>query len=350
MLIEKSGFQDENRIKKIVLPVNEFSLEELLRAIQYLTKCAEQMRWNDLPHIVFECWMVRICQKGLDVEQVMSRLENLEKKIVSPSGKTKILSSPSPSFASGSLIETSNSNSSIAGSAQPSLLEPAKIVAPPEFSGISSFKLRSAAVLDSLPAVDLMTEERKSFLENKDIEIQSQERSQSQIDSEAEMSVTTVLEKPENNFEEDWKKILNTLQQTKPMLLQGLEDSCAQLKNNHLEILVSNSFRLTTVKRNNNFLEECIEKVLKKKTPIVLKVSEVKIENKERDPLDANLPNAEEAAPLETGQEMEALEEAADSELFNLTEDEKKVSVEDDGVKRFMRHFPGKIGKIEKHP
>ena len=292
MLIEKCGFQDENSIKKIVLPVNEFSLEELLRAIQHLTKCAEQMRWNDLPHIVFECWMVRICQKGLDVEQVMSRLENLEKKIGSPSGKTKIPPLSTPSLASGSFREPSNSKFTIVSSDPPFLSQTVK----------------------------------------------------------TEGAVTTVLEKPENNFEQDWKKILETLQQTKPILLQGLEDALAQLKNNHLEILVSNSFRLTMVKRNNNFLEECIEKVLKKKIPIVLKVSEVKIEKKESDPLDANLPGAEEAAPLETDQEMEAFEEPADSELFNLTEDEKKVSVEDEGVKRFMRHFPGKIGKIEKHP
>ncbi|MBI4217597.1 MAG: DNA polymerase III subunit gamma/tau [Elusimicrobia bacterium] len=79
MLIEKCGYRETDLLPSgPKLPADRFSLEQILRAIQILTKCAEQMRWNDLPHIVFECAAVRLCQETVDVQDMITRLKKLE--------------------------------------------------------------------------------------------------------------------------------------------------------------------------------------------------------------------------------------------------------------------------------
>jgi DNA polymerase III gamma/tau subunit len=70
MLIEKCGYRDPESFSLLSqkLPAGKFSLEKLLRISQLLTKCSEQMRWNDSPRLVFETYAVRACQEALGAE------------------------------------------------------------------------------------------------------------------------------------------------------------------------------------------------------------------------------------------------------------------------------------------
>ncbi len=80
MLIQKCGYGGEDPYLDIRpgLPVDRFSKEKLLRDTQLLTRCAELMRWNDLPHVVFESCAVRLCDDALPADELLARIKNLE--------------------------------------------------------------------------------------------------------------------------------------------------------------------------------------------------------------------------------------------------------------------------------
>ncbi len=81
MLIRKSGYKDENSLlSEISLPTEHLSLERILRSIQILTKCSEQMRWSDSPRIVLECYAVKLCQPTMAIEEVLQQSGQVENK------------------------------------------------------------------------------------------------------------------------------------------------------------------------------------------------------------------------------------------------------------------------------
>lgn len=117
MLIQKCGWRDEDTVFRVgkPLPVESFSNEQIMRAIQMLTKCAEQMRWNDLPHVVFECYIVRLCQEAVSAGDLLKRLEKLEERSRSGSSGSSAAGS---AFGSGTNDRTPATSTR---SAQPSV-------------------------------------------------------------------------------------------------------------------------------------------------------------------------------------------------------------------------------------
>jgi DNA polymerase-3 subunit gamma/tau len=217
LLLQKCGYQDELSTLKTSPKglVDLFSVEELLRDIQLLSKCADQMRWNDLAHIVFESFVVRMCQAALPVPEI---LDHLEKLMRMEKSSPKDLSS----------------------------------------SGISHFASHGA--IPSQP---------RSFAAPKPLD-SSLENVRGTPTPSPEARSVALLESP-LALPELWPKILKEIQVARPFLYASLQNATVNYFNEKIELSFFKNFSFNTAKREQLFLEKIAQKLAGQKILISVK-------------------------------------------------------------------------------
>ncbi len=286
MLIEKSGYKEENsfNLHKKSFPTEKFSLEALLRAGQMLSKCAEQMRWNDFPRMVFECYSVKLCQETLDVSEILQRLENLEKGIPH--------SAPVPK-----------------STAAPAIKMVEKKYSPPE---VQKVELPPAPVqAQEIPAVSA---------------------------SEAPSDFS-------------WRKILARVQQEKPSLYSSLETATASWRaGDVLDLGVPRQFVLDTIKRSLVALDAIVASELKKKFQINLKLvvgqakAPVRAASSDEDSGSEEDDDTVVVEPLHDT--FEAMDQGETFEPIQTIPSAVEDAIEDEGTKKFLTVFHGKVTRL----
>lgn len=59
----------------------KFSPQLLSRYISLLSRCLEEMKWSDQPRIIFETYALRIASPYYEINEIVERVENLEKSL-----------------------------------------------------------------------------------------------------------------------------------------------------------------------------------------------------------------------------------------------------------------------------
>jgi DNA polymerase-3 subunit gamma/tau len=91
----------DNEKKALEEQKGSFSTAWLIRAGHIISKALDEMRWNDQPRMVLELYLVRMAQAYVGADELIGRLEKLEKNIaldddVSPAPVT--FKSPAPVY------------------------------------------------------------------------------------------------------------------------------------------------------------------------------------------------------------------------------------------------------------
>ncbi len=80
------GFSDREKIhftpwitEKMQEQLSSFTAEKLLRIVELLTQTLGEMRWSETPRIVLETKLVRLTLPTINIGELISRLEDLEK-------------------------------------------------------------------------------------------------------------------------------------------------------------------------------------------------------------------------------------------------------------------------------
>ena len=297
MLIEKCGYRDPddfdagNAVKRD-LPAGRFTLEELLRATQVLCKCADQMRWNDNPRLVLESFLVRLCQDTLSVEDVLSRLEEAG-------------GAASPKVSPGTIA-----------SPAPVPVRPAPRTEPGEAEKPSG---------QTLP----------------------EPREKPKISGNAP-----------GPFPNAWKGVLEAAQSSKPSLLPALQTAAPSWSEGKVELAFPKRFWLDSARRNQSFIEAELGRILDRKIGLEFKLSETPpASSGQSEPAGTAAADATEPEPSdESGTDgddtvvvepLSAVRESYDSEEvfepLGSSPSALEDAVEDEGLKKFLTHFHGKV-------
>ena len=283
MLIEKCGYADEDAFaaRKKPLPTAKFSQEELLRAGQMLSKCAEQMRWNDSPRMVFECYAVKLCQEVLDAPEILKRLENLEQ--VRPSSASAPSARPVSVAASAPIVSRPAPQASVAvqplspSLSRPAPAAPSPVSVPPSVSASSSVPVLGQA----------------------------------------------------------WQKIMARVQQEKPSLYAILLQAVPSWSGDAAELGFAKQFSLDNAKRSSAFLESVFSAELNKRVQVVFKI----VQGQVRPPVEDDDTVVVES--LHTT--FEAMEHGETFEPIEGTPSPIEDAIEDEGTKKFLSVFHGKV-------
>ena len=321
MLIQKCGYADENTPDgvKQVLPHDLFTLEELMRDIQMLNKCAEQMRWNDLPHVVFECCAVRLCQETAGAGEILRRIEKMEERL---------RNKPLPERAA-SLVEE-------AGPAAHAEI----VTDPPERRSEPVIEKKPQAVSAAAPAISTGIEHGGKNA------VTGSDGSGLKPDAAEPFSA---------DLQDAWRKAMSAIQKTKPFLAEVLGNSSVNIHDGNIEIIFSRSFSMENVKRNSGIIEKAIMATVGKRVPLIFTLKEA---GPVKDPAaEADGAGAEESPAdadpegdvvVDTGAE----EESKSGESFEIVETPdptpEESASEDAGTRNFLNVFPGKLKKAEK--
>lgn len=298
MLIHKCGFSAEDATagSRAGLPVDRFTREQILRDIQLLTRCADLMRWNDLPHVVFESYAVRLCEKALPAEEILERLKALESAVQKGGGTPSSgfsrpapqASNPGPVAVKKTVLETQT-------------LEPKAVAAAPTVTS-------SAPVSAPAPAAVSST----TF----QVEVQT--------DRGEAVSLTS-------DVKDAWKRTLAHLAQHKPSLHSTLLMGVVAGTGDRLSITFYKPFGLDVAKRNLSLIESVLSEQARKR--ITLNLTLGKAEDRAEAPPETVVDRgAPEEAPGDTFEVLEPAESGKD--LF---------AGQDEGVKKFMELFPGAV-------
>ncbi len=281
MLIQKCGYSDPGQAEftNKKYPVDKMNLETLLRHTQLLTRCSEQMRWNDYPRLVMESFTVQMCQEMVPVKELLNRLEEWK---------------------------TNRGDRA------------ARLAAVPQTREVLT---RSVPVAEKAPAPAV------EKLEASD---------------------------PLNPLESQrvWNQVLAFAQSEKPSMLQSLHLSRTQWFADRVELTLAKPFHLDTIKRHQKYLEDLLERILKKRLVVQLKAGKLEPLTQppkeqvrtfefadQRDEGKLEVPNDEEPDAAEdygvVGEENENLK--------------KQLAIEDQGAKIFLNVFSGPISKVEKN-
>lgn len=294
MLSRKCGYAGDSSLAQRALPEDRFSLEEILRDIQLLTRCADQMRWNDLPQVVFECYAVRLCEDAVSAGELLQRLERLEGRLRSGG------SAPAPAAPERSYEAPRSEPRPAASSAPAASAAPAPAAPEPE----------PAAEISGSPDAP--------------------------------------------GIEGAWQKALNIIRASKPFLYQALESASVKCHPDRIELSFSRSFSHDTAKRNLSLIESLLLQVLKRPVTVALRVAETSA----RPAPAAASASAPVPEPEDGGQDDEAViddSEEAPAESFEAVEGGASSSgpdgiPEDEGAKKFLNLFPGKVTKSNRSP
>jgi DNA polymerase III subunit gamma/tau len=286
MLAKKCGYADPEALSVAgaPLPDDRFSLEELLRGTQLLTRCAEQMRWNDLPHVVFESCVVRLCQESASAAELVKRLEDLERRLEG--------GGPAPEAPS----------------------RPEQARSKPE-------RTEARTVAESRP--DPAPEPAPQG-------------------TEAQATATDPV------F--GWRMALARLRQSKPSLSQALEQADVQGSADGLLVLLPTPFGLEMGRRNHALIQTALEEALGRKVALSWGLGKAKAADAPDPVSSAPVPESDPAVADAKGdeEELEAQEPLEPAEGAELRA--RDVVAEDEGTRRFLALFPGKLTKSTPNP
>ncbi len=304
MLIQKCGYggNDPYLNVRAGLPVDRFTKEKLLRDIQLLTHCADVMRRNDLPHVVFESYAVRLCDDALSAEELLERINNLESALKGGGAvsKSSFSSAPQSVKSFSEPPRSSASVTSIPASSSTFVSSPATPASKPVSAFISS-ATRSAAV-EAVP--DPGKVERP------------------------------LVSPSSSDIGSAWKKTLVNLQQSKGSIYTILQGASVELLDGKIDITFFKPFGLDAVKRHVGLIEEAIGKEAGRKIVLNLKLGKLEDAPRIRD---------EEAGSSIPSDKQEDATEAFDNTEMGEDVSSDLFAAQDAGVKKFMELFPGKI-------
>ncbi len=296
MLIHKCGYADPQKSAAGTKSAeSELTIESLLRISQVLTKCAEQMRWNDMPRLVLESYAVWICRPAMNPEEIISRIERL--------------SAGGAGFTAPQKIEQSSPRAPIRSA------ESAPVSVP---SPIPQAKVQAPVPAETKPSAAVPPPA-------------------SQSDSSS------------NNFLFGWHRVLGIVRETKPFLSRGLETAEARMNKNKVELIFPKDFWMSSVNRYMSDLLPLLRNQFGKDILVELKVGNPKPA--------APVPAEDEIEAIdEESAPQPALEQApdpsaTDEQFFEVAEEslmpKDNTPIEDEGLKTFVKVFPGKLTRMQ---
>ena len=317
MLIQKCGYGGDDPYLDIRpgLPVERFSKEKILRDIQLLTRCADLLRWNDLPHVVFESYAVRLCDDALGADELLERIKNLEDSL---KGGGPIQSAPRPAgpFAAQTAPSAAQSASSSVQSAQ----------AAPKAASPSVSKFTAAA--ESKPAAPV----------SKASSVSSTVSIGEASGSVSVPAISSAAPSPSapSALGDAWKKTLAGVHQSKASLHTFLLSASVQLSDDKIEITFYTALGLDSVRRNVGIIEDLLSREAGRRVPLVLKLGNPEDKPRVRDNEVTVSSDGSDSAGDSGSEAFESSEGDSDSasDLF---------AAQDAGVKKFMQLFPGKV-------
>jgi len=84
-VISNDCLPEEKRLLSI--HKTSFSLQLLLRNLHMMNRCVEEIKWSDKPRLVLELYLLKIIQPVTDIDELITRIENIQNKISSNSDK-----------------------------------------------------------------------------------------------------------------------------------------------------------------------------------------------------------------------------------------------------------------------
>ncbi len=179
ILLWKSGVKDDSLANEedVNRAAKKYELADLERILQVLSRGLEQMRRSDSPRITFELTALELSQEAVSVDELLDRLELLEKSL--RSGTVTSFSAAAHAAPTPSARPAPTASATIGFTAAPSpapaaSLPPMMRVAPPESSGPRP--LAQEEVRAAWPAIVKEAGQRKpvleGFLVNARLEIQ----------------------------------------------------------------------------------------------------------------------------------------------------------------------------------
>jgi len=104
LLIIANYLDDDRKLEESYLPVDIEKIKEhrnilpqdlLLRNLHLLNRCVEEIRWSDNPRLIFELYSLKLIQEGRTIDELISELEEIEKKLPPDSDENiKVSASP----------------------------------------------------------------------------------------------------------------------------------------------------------------------------------------------------------------------------------------------------------------